>query len=181
MIDYEHLKYRKHHYLEGDETLIENYAAALSDTTQTWVCHHRRELVPNRLTAEDLKDLGLYWNRPPEELIFLTPVDHTKLHSTGKNNPMYNKSSWEKCTDEERKTRADKCSESMRGKNAGKKMWNNGVVNKFQKECPGEGWKLGLLNKKNGLHWWNNGSINTTSENCPGEGWIPGKLRKSKK
>ena len=101
------------------------------------------------MTIEDLKDQGLYWNRPPEELIFLTPSDHMKLHSTGKNNPMYNKSSWEKCTEEERKKRAEKYSNSMRGKNIGKKMWNNGVVNRFQVDCPGEGWFPGTIRKKN--------------------------------
>ena len=83
MIDYSHLKYKKHHYLDGDESLIENYGKAIADTTQTWVCHHRRELEPNRMTIEDLKEQGLYWNRPPEELIFLTRSDHAKLHSIG--------------------------------------------------------------------------------------------------
>lgn len=62
MIDYAHLKYRKYHYLEGDETKIENYAEAASDKTVVWACHHRRELVPDRKTAEDLKAMGLYWN-----------------------------------------------------------------------------------------------------------------------
>ena len=76
MIDFDHLKNRKYHYLDGDETLIENYDKAIADTTQTWVCHHRRELEPDRKTSEDLKALGLYWNRPPEELIFLTSSDH---------------------------------------------------------------------------------------------------------
>lgn len=147
MIDYSHLKYNKHHYLDGDESLIENYDKAVADTTQTWVCHHRMELEPIRMTMEDLKEKGLYWNRPPEELIFLTHSDHAKLHYTGKNNPMYNKSSWEKCTEEERKIRAEKYSNSMRGKNKGKKMWNNGVVTRFQVECPGEGWFPGMHKK----------------------------------
>ena len=42
MINFEYLKNKKYHYLEGDETLIENYDKAIADTTQTWVCHHRR-------------------------------------------------------------------------------------------------------------------------------------------
>lgn len=62
MIDYVHLKLRKYHYLDGDETKIENYAAAAADKTQTWVCHHRRELVPDRKTINELVELGLYWN-----------------------------------------------------------------------------------------------------------------------
>lgn len=107
MIDYEHLKLRKYHYLEGDETLIENYELAKADLTQTWICHHRKELDgPKQLTIEDLKAQGLYWYRPPEELIFLTSSDHMKLHSSGENNPMHGKSSWEKCTPEQRADRA---------------------------------------------------------------------------
>ena len=62
MIDYNYLKLRKHHYLEGDETLIENYDKAISDKSQMWVCHHRRELDPDRKTINELIELGLYWN-----------------------------------------------------------------------------------------------------------------------
>ena len=136
MIDFNHLKYRKYHYLEGDETLIENYDKAIADTTQTWVCHHRRELEPDRKTIEDLKALGLYWNRPPEELIFLTNSDHWKLHMKGENNPMFGKSSWEKCTEEEKADRKHRYSKSMKGKNVGKTFWTDGKVRVFKTECP---------------------------------------------
>ena len=136
MIDFNHLKYRKYHYLEGDETLIENYDKAIADTTQTWVCHHRRELEPDRKTIEDLKALGLYWNRPPEELIFLTNSDHWKLHMQGENNSMFGKSSWEKCTEEEKADRKRRYSKSMKGKNVGKKFWTDGKVRVFKTECP---------------------------------------------
>ena len=34
--------------------------------------------------------------------------------------------------------------EKKRANHLGTKMWTNGVVNKKCKECPGEGWKLGL-------------------------------------
>ena len=39
-----------------------------------------------------------------------------------------------------------KCSERQKGKtanNKGKKCWNNGIVNKYSIECPGDGWALG--------------------------------------
>lgn len=71
--------------------LIENYDVAIGDTTQTWDCHHRlethnsdgeRRLVD--LTREELIALDMYYDRPPEELIFLTPSDHVKLHFKGK-------------------------------------------------------------------------------------------------
>lgn len=66
---------------------IENYDKAISDTTQTWHCHHRLELYtlsgekrPKDLYPRELIALGMYYNRPPEELIFLTPSDHISLH-----------------------------------------------------------------------------------------------------
>ena len=136
MIDFNHLKYRKYHYLEGDETLIENYDKAIADTTQTWVCHHRREIEPDRKTIVELIALGLYWNRPPEELIFLTNSDHWKLHTQGENNPMFGKSSWEKCTEEEKADRKRRYSKSMKGKNVGKTFWTDGKVRVFKTECP---------------------------------------------
>lgn len=148
MIDYEHLKLRKYHYLEGDETKIENYELAKADQTQTWVCHHRRELEPDRKTIEDLKAMGLYWNQPPEALIFMRSADHTSLHCAGENNPMYGKSSWEKCTPEQREDRAKRYSQSMKGKNKGKKHYNNGVVRIFIAGDPPEGFKEGLLKRK---------------------------------
>ena len=41
---------------------------------------------------------------------------------SGKNNPMYGKDSWAKCSLEERKCRSKKYSQSMKGKNKGRKM-----------------------------------------------------------
>lgn len=58
---------------------VENYKKALYDKTQTWILHHRYEIEYN-LSAQDLKNLNLYYNRPAEELIFLTKKDHYKLH-----------------------------------------------------------------------------------------------------
>lgn len=72
--------------------LIENYDKAIADTTQTWECHHRLEthnsdgeerLVP--LSKSELKALGMYFDRPPEELIFMTPFEHTGLHARLRN------------------------------------------------------------------------------------------------
>ena len=41
--------------------------------------------------------------------------------TSGKNNPMYGKSSWEKCTPEQRADRARRFSQNMKGKNKGKR------------------------------------------------------------
>lgn len=90
--------------------LIENYEAAISDTTQIWECHHRRE---DEFSKKELISLGLYYDRPPEELIFLTKSEHTRLHMNGN---LYNKG---RAISEE--TRA-KLSESHKGQ----LPWNKG-------------------------------------------------------
>lgn len=78
-------------YFCSSFTKIENYEQAVNDTAQTWDCHHRlethnsdgeRRLVD--ISAEELKALDMYYNRPASELIFLTRKDHQGLHLTGK-------------------------------------------------------------------------------------------------
>lgn len=72
-------------YCIEDISKIENYDKAISDTTQTWVCHHRLEMQDEPFnTAEYLKKNNLYYHRPAAELIFLTRGEHTKLHTTGR-------------------------------------------------------------------------------------------------
>ncbi len=62
-------------------TEIENYKEAVSDTSQTWDCHHRKEITEGK-TRHQLINEGLYYNRPPDELIFLTHAEHVRLHSS---------------------------------------------------------------------------------------------------
>lgn len=66
-----------------DISLIENYDLAIADNTQTWHCHHRLETDENK-SMEELIDLGLYYDRPAPELIFLTEHDHKSIHHKGK-------------------------------------------------------------------------------------------------
>lgn len=69
-------------YCDGDYSKIENYEQAVSDKTQVWHLHHKAEILPCGIFyAKDLKKFGLYYNRPPEELIFLTQYNHRSLHS----------------------------------------------------------------------------------------------------
>lgn len=58
---------------------IENYELAIADTTQTWDCHHRLQILEHK-SGKYLKENGLYFNRPASELIFLTHKDHIQLH-----------------------------------------------------------------------------------------------------
>lgn len=64
-------------YCKDAISMIENYDKAITDQTETWICHHRLGLVHSR---KELERLGLYENRPAEELIFLTPSEHKSLH-----------------------------------------------------------------------------------------------------
>ena len=81
-------EYRLKQYCDGDVTKIENYYKAKRDKKNVWVCHHRNEIELN-MTREELMDQGLYFKRPPEELIFLTNSEHSKLHATGEAHPNY--------------------------------------------------------------------------------------------
>ena len=73
-----------------DFTKIENYEKAIADKAQTWHCHHRIELIATGAvvdsTKQDLIDWGIYYNRPANELIFLTQAEHTALHMKGNKN-----------------------------------------------------------------------------------------------
>ena len=70
---------------------VENYEAAKKDNFKGWHCHHRlethnsdgeRRLVD--ITKKELIALGIYWHRPASELIFLTTLEHYRLHRKGK-------------------------------------------------------------------------------------------------
>lgn len=71
---------------------IENYEKAIADITQVWECHHRLETHNSdgekrlvELSYKELKALDVYYDRPAEELIFLTNAEHNALHKKGKN------------------------------------------------------------------------------------------------
>ena len=93
---------------------IENFEKAAADNFKGWHCHHRlethtsdgeRRLVD--ISQKELKALGMYYNRPAEELIFLPRSEHEafkkgRRHSAetknklsiinkGEKNPMYGK------------------------------------------------------------------------------------------
>jgi hypothetical protein len=66
---------------------IENYNLALADNFKGWDKHHRLETHNSNgerrlvdLTREELKALGMYYDRPAEELIFLRTSEHISLH-----------------------------------------------------------------------------------------------------
>lgn len=75
--------------------------------------------------------------------------------------------------------------EKIKASKKGAKYWNDGVKNRVSKECPGEGWVLGRVQKagyplpgRRGAKWWNNGIENKCCKECPGEGWVKGMFKK---
>lgn len=56
--------------------LIENYDLAMVDKERTWYCHHKKEEF---YTRQELKDLGMYYNVSPEDLVF---VRDEKMHKS---------------------------------------------------------------------------------------------------
>lgn len=82
-----------------DVSLIENYEEAMKDTEHRWVIHHRLETHtsdgerrPVDLSVEELIALGMYWNRPASELIFMKNSEHSKFNKGKlKGQPAWNK------------------------------------------------------------------------------------------
>lgn len=73
--------------ISEEKEQIDNYELALKDDFKGWTIHHRLEthnsdgeLRPVSITADELKALNMYYNRPASELIFLTRSEHMKLH-----------------------------------------------------------------------------------------------------
>lgn len=78
MINEKKLRYKK--FCCEDLSLIENYDIAIK-SDEIFDCHHRLEL---NYSMNELKQMNLYYNRPANELIFLSKHDHMSLHHKGK-------------------------------------------------------------------------------------------------
>lgn len=63
-------------------SLIENYDKANRDLLEVWHIHHRKE--DDGYSMKELIDFGLYYDRPANELIFLTKSEHLSLHGKGR-------------------------------------------------------------------------------------------------
>lgn len=66
---------------------IENYQFAKKDNFDGWCIHHRLETHNSdgekrlvNLSRTELIALDMYYNRPANELVFLTKSEHAKLH-----------------------------------------------------------------------------------------------------
>lgn len=169
------LKYYKLYCIDPEN--IENYEKAKADNFKGWHCHHRlethnsdgeRRLVD--ISHKELKALGMYYNRPVDELIFLTSREHYSLHNKGESNPMYGKHLSEetkKKISEAHKNISEETRKKMSEAKKGKRV-SEETRNKMSEA------KKGNTNTK-GMHWYNNGKINKVCYECP-DGFVPGRL-----
>ena len=196
-----------------DYEKIENYQKALADDFKNWEVHHRlethnsdgeRRLVD--ITADELKALGMYYNRPADELIFIPIYDHSRLHMKGKHlseetrKKIGSASKGNKNalgyrhTDEAK----NKIAEAMKGENnpfygrhhteeskrknaEAHKGKHLGKDNPFYGKTHSEEVKKRISEKNKvkmkGMRFFNNGKINIRAKECP-PGFVPGRIKK---
>ena len=206
------MRYNFKHYCKDYEN-IENYQKAKADDFKNWEVHHRlethnsdgeRRLVD--ITADELKALDMYYNRPADELIFMTIYEHSRLHMKGKHHSEEtrkkigsaqkgNKYALGYKHSEEAK---NKIAEAMKGEknpfygkhhseetkkklseaNKGKHL---GKDNSFYGKHHSEEVKnrIGEKNKvrMKGMRFFNNGKISKRAYECP-PGFVPGRIKK---
>ena len=179
---------------------IENYEKAKADNFKGWNCHHRKGVD---IPREELKALGMYYNRPASELIFLTISEHSRLHQSSveskKKNSEAHKGKY--LSEETKKKISDARKGKLKSSETRKKMSEAMKGNKHALGCKrseetkkkmSEAQKGKLIseehknkiseaNKGNsyakGMHWFNNGKENKYCYECP-EGFIPGRIKK---
>lgn len=178
---------------------IENYAeAALSP--KTYVIHHRLETHTldgetrlDPLSKKDLIALGIYYDRPPEELIFLEDSEHRRLHiihqssatkeklsaAAKKGNSgqfQYGHTAWNKGFTQSDETKS-KISKTVRNA-CNNELWKKAHSEKIKNS---KKWQDYIKNRPNrkGTHWYNNGKKNTLTYTCP-TGYKPGKITTKK-
>ena len=137
-----------------------------------------------------MKEIGEYYNRPACELIFLTPLEHHRLHNLGKslsaetrkkfsevkkgeNNPFFGKHH----SAEARK----KMSEAHKGKHLSAEACKKIAEARKCKPLSAETRKKisealkGKPTCVKGTNWYNNGVISILAKTCP-DGFVPGRI-----
>ena len=153
---------------------IENYQKAKADNFKGWDCHHRLETWTSDgerrqidITVAELKALGMYYNRPANELIFLRKSEHTALRKVSSETRNKLSDIGKNISEETRK----KLSMANKGHPVSEETRNKiGAANK------GNTYAKGNKSTK-GMCWFNNGKINKVCYECP-PGFTPGRLRK---
>lgn len=166
-------------YCKEDVSNIVGYAEAAADNSQYWVCHHRlethnsdgeRRLV--NISSAELKALGMYYNRPASELIFVTHKVHNNWHKSRKgtgSGKVYGPKYGKKGTPEYEEGWRKACKE------AGLRRRGTIHLTAEQIENVKAGIKARGGNPNKGKHYYNNGVKELRAFECP-EGFKPGRL-----
>ena len=186
------MKYNFKYYCKDYES-IENYEKAKADDFKNWEVHHRLETHTSdgerrlvNITRKELIALNMYYNRPADELIFLTIYEHSSLHKpseetrkkigaaqTGRHpseetrKKIVEANKGRTVSEETRK----KLREARKGKYTGKD-------NPFYGKTHSEETRKKLREAKKGMRFFNNGKINIRAKECP-EGFVPGRIKKA--
>lgn len=151
---------------------IENYDKAAADNFKGWLCHHRRGVD---FTQKELITLGMYYNRPAAELIFITLSEHSSLHNKGKIRSEDTKKKI--CENHKGMLGKHHSEETKKKQSEAKKAEKNPNYGKHPSEETKKRISEKSKNRCKGFHWYNNGEINKFCYECP-EGFVPGMLRK---
>ena len=189
---------------------IENYEKAKADNFIGWDCHHRLETWtsggerrPVDISKAELKALNMYYNRPAEELIFLTDSEHSSLRkvsdSTRKKLSEAGKGNKYALGCKRSEETKNKIAEAMKGEKnpfygrhhteeSKKKMAESrkgkhlGKDNPFYGKTHSEEVKKRISEKNKvkmkGMRFFNNGIINIRAKECP-PGFVPGRIKKA--
>ena len=163
---------------------VENYEKAKADKFKGWHIHHRLETHnsdgerrPVDIAAAELKALGMYYNRPASELIFLTTREHNAFNK-GRPGPNKGKKFSEEVRIKMREAKKGKPS-NHKGKHHSEETKKKlSEANKGKKLSEETRRKMRAANRiKNiGRRWYNNGKINKRCYECP-DGFVPGMLK----
>lgn len=153
-----------------DLSNIENYDKAIADKSITWVIHHRLETHNSdgevrlvSISRDELKALGMYYNRPADELIFLTSTDHTKLHNK-----------YLLFSEETRRNMS--IAQKAR---KGKKQYMQ--TEEYKRKVSEAKKKAHIVTRgSTGMHWYNNGIKSVFAFECP-KGFVSGRLIQNSK
>ena len=190
-------KENRHKFCSEPLELVENYQQALAEGFKGWCIHHRLEIQPDwtRVSRQELKDNGLYYDRPASELIFMRFGEHTSLHNKGK---AISEDSRRKIAESLKgKHHSEEHSQKIAEANKGKhrsaetrlkmsaalkgRTFSEESRRKMSEAKRGknlsEEHRRKMSKSWKGMLWWNNGISSKRSKECPGEGWTRGRLK----
>lgn len=157
--------------------LIENYQLAKANNFKGWVIHHKLETHTSdgekrivELTRFELDALGMYYNRPASELMYLTRGQHNAIHkkdrhcvgNIGRHHSDETKEKMSKVDKSYMQTDAYRTALQV-----GKAKSNYKVSDETKKK---------MSESRQGLHWYNNGAVQVLAKACP-SGYKKGRIK----